>query len=80
MRTRYQTAKAAPIQKVSGAAIASLATTIVFWALHQYAGVDLPSEVSAAITGLIALTVGYLTPIAPGEIEPVTASTAHDRH
>lgn len=75
MATKYRAASATPIQKVSAAAIASLVTTVVFWGLHQYAGVDLPSEVGAAITGLIALLVGYLTPIQPGEVEPVTVST-----
>lgn len=69
----YKPRSAAPIQKLQSAFVAGLITTILFWVLHTYAGVDLPAEVSSAITTLIALLIGYVTPFLPGEVVPVAA-------
>lgn len=67
----YRVASAAPIQKVTATGLAALITTILFWLLHEYAHVDLPAEVASAVTGVIALLVAYVTPLAPGDVEPI---------
>jgi uncharacterized membrane protein YfcA len=44
---------------VSSAAIGVPLGIVVVWALHEFAGVDMPSEVAAATGSLVGALVGY---------------------
>lgn len=70
----YEVAGATPINKVMNSTLAGAIILIVVYLLHQFAGVDLPTEISAALTTIIMSLVAYLTPIAPGEIKPIAES------
>lgn len=59
-----------PINKVSAATLAAAAVQIVVWALARFAAVEVPMEVSMALTTIAVFAVGYLVPIAPDEIAP----------
>jgi len=61
-------ASAFPLRKVSFSTIAGLLSALVFWALRRYAGVEIDQEGAVLITALISGLVGYLTPLAPGEV------------
>jgi hypothetical protein len=50
-----------PEKKVTAATLAGAIATILVWVLHL-AGVDVPSEVAAAITTVLAAIAGYLAP------------------
>lgn len=64
---------AAPLNKIRNATLAGLACAVLFWALRHYAGVQLDAEGMSAITALVTGLVGYMTPLAPGEVKPVDA-------
>ncbi len=70
MTRRYRVASARPLAKINAVALAGAVTVVVAWAMRQFAGIELPAEVQAAITTLIASLAGYLTPLLPGEVEP----------
>lgn len=53
--------------KVAATLLATWVTALIVYAIHQWAGIDLPMEVSAAITGLVAFAAGWL---APGQVSP----------
>lgn len=57
-----------PLNKIRNATLAGLLTAVLFWALRRYAGVDLDAEGMSAITALVTGFVGYMTPLAPGEV------------
>lgn len=59
---------AMPLNKIRNATLAGLATAVLFWALRRYAGVELDAEGMSAITALVTGFVGYMTPLAPGEV------------
>jgi len=65
--TTAKTRSAAPTQKIAGVFVAGWLAVCVLYVLRVYARVDLPPEVAAAVTGLIAAGVGYLIPPAAGE-------------
>lgn len=48
--------------KVAAPLLASWISTIVVFALHQWAGIDLPGTVDAALVGVIAFVAGWLAP------------------
>jgi hypothetical protein len=50
-----------PEKKVTAATLAGAIATILIWVLHL-TGVDMPSEVAAAITTVLAAVAGYLAP------------------
>lgn len=50
-----------PKPKVVAATLAAAITSVIVWILSAYAGVEIPPEVAAAITTLIAFGAGYLT-------------------
>ena len=52
---------ASPQPKVVAAGISGALTTVVLYGL-SLAGVTMPGEVAAALTTLLAVGVGYLTP------------------
>lgn len=52
----------APTQKVTAGILAGAITTIGIWALKSFAKVDIPGEVSAAITTVLTFLVSYLVP------------------
>ena len=51
-----------PGRKVSAATAAMFLTTILAYVLNQFYGIELPPEVSAAITGLLGILVAYFVP------------------
>jgi putative flippase GtrA len=56
----------APRPKVAAAGIAGAITTIVIWILNSLLGVEVPPEVAAAITTVLAFLAGYFTPQSSG--------------
>ncbi len=50
-----------PEKKVTAATLAGAVATILVWILHL-AGVDVPSEVAAAIATVLAAVAGYFAP------------------
>ncbi|HEY0538044.1 MAG TPA: hypothetical protein VGD53_06730 [Actinoallomurus sp.] len=70
-----------PEKKVTAATLAGAIATILVWILHL-TGVDIPSEVAAAMTTVLAAVAGYMAPHThrPDLAKPVakrsTASTS----
>lgn len=62
--------------KVAAGLLASWLTTIVVYALHTWAHVDLPAEVAAALTGLIAFVAGWFAPSAIAAAIPPESTDA----
>jgi len=56
----------APRPKVAAAGIAGAAATILIWILHDLAGVDVTTEMAAAIATILAFLAGYFTPQSSG--------------
>jgi len=50
-----------PEKKVTAAALAGAIATILVWILNL-AGVDMPAEVAAALTTILAAVAGYMAP------------------
>lgn len=50
-----------PEKKVTAATLAGAIVSITVWLLHL-TGVDIPAEVAAAITTVLAAVAGYLAP------------------
>jgi hypothetical protein len=50
-----------PEKKVTAATLAGAIATILVWILHL-AGVNIPPEVSAALTTVLAAVAGYMAP------------------
>ncbi len=50
-----------PEKKVTAATLAGAIVTIAIWVLHL-TGVDVPAEVAAAITTVLAGVAGYMAP------------------
>lgn len=64
-----------PEKKVTAAALAGAIVTILVWILHM-AGVDIPAEVAAAITTILAAVAGYLAPHTHRpDLEPAAGKT-----
>jgi hypothetical protein len=66
-----------PEKKVTAAALAGAVATILVWILHL-TGVDIPPEVAAAITTILAAVAGYMAPHThrPDLAQPVSETTA----
>jgi hypothetical protein len=66
-----------PEKKVTAAALAGAVVTILVWVLHL-TGIDIPAEVAAAITTVLAAVAGYLAPHThrPDLAQPAKASTS----
>ena len=62
-----------PLNKVSLAAGAGAAAAIAAWALHQFAGVDVPAGIEAAATVLISTVVAYAVPLSDDEQRTIVA-------
>jgi hypothetical protein len=58
--------------KVAASLLAGALTTIVVYSLHQWAHIDLPAEVSAALTVILAFAAGWLAPVAVAADAPAT--------
>jgi hypothetical protein len=69
-----------PEKKVTAAAIAGAFTTILVWILHL-TGVDIPAEVSAALTTVLSAVAGYMAPHThrPDLAQPTVEKTASTR-
>lgn len=50
------------VPKVRNGFIAGAIVTVITWLLQQFAHIDLPGDVAAAIVAIIGLIVGYQTP------------------
>jgi hypothetical protein len=50
-----------PEKKVTAATLAGAIVTILIWVL-RVAGIDIPAEVAAAITTILAAAAGYVAP------------------
>lgn len=55
-----------PTRKVGSGLLAGALTSIAVWALDQFAGVQIPAEIAAAITTVLAFAVSWLVPEANG--------------
>jgi hypothetical protein len=66
-----------PEKKVTAATLAGAIATILVWILHL-AGVNIPPEVSAALTTILAAVAGYLAPHThrPDLAQPATEKPA----
>ena len=60
--SRDEEAALRPGRKVSAATVAMFLTTIIAYTLNQFYAIELPPEVSAAITGLLGILVAYFVP------------------
>lgn len=47
--------------KVQNTGIAAGIVTLVIWALHTFASIEMPAEAAAGLTGLVSLLTGYRT-------------------
>ena len=68
-----------PEKKVTAAALAGATVTIIVWIL-RLANVEVPAEVAAAITTILAAVAGYLAPHThrpdlPPPVKPVQKGT-----
>lgn len=50
-----------PTAKVTAATLAGAVTTVFVWGLKQYGNIDLPGEVAAALTTILAFAAGWIT-------------------
>lgn len=66
---KVKTATNYPIQKVAVSGAVGAFVIILVYVLHQFAGVDLPPEVVAAITTLLMFGAAYITPLRAEEVE-----------
>lgn len=48
--------------KVAASLLASWVVLLIVYSVHQWARVDLPTEVGAALTGIVAFVAGWLAP------------------
>jgi hypothetical protein len=66
-----------PEKKVTAATLAGAITTVLVWILHL-TGVDIPSEVSAALATILAAVAGYMAPHThrPDLARPATEKSA----
>jgi hypothetical protein len=67
---RSQTAIAAPIDKVAHSVYVGAGVAVGVWALRNYARVDVPPDVAAAVVVLLSGAVGYFTPLRSHEVKP----------
>lgn len=51
-----------PKRKVMAGAAAGAATVVLAWLLKDFAHLDMPAEVSSALTVLFSFVVSYLVP------------------
>lgn len=59
--------------KVAAPLLATWITTILFYSLHQWVGVDLPLVVAAAVTSLVGFAAGWLAPSLVTDDVPATS-------
>jgi hypothetical protein len=65
-------------KKVTAAALAGAVVTIAIWILHMF-DVEVPAEVAAAITTVLAAVAGYLAPHTyRPDLVPAAASTGDE--
>ena len=66
-----------PEKKVTAATLAGAIATVLVWILHLI-GIDIPAEVSAALTTILAAVAGYFAPHThrPDLARPATEKSA----
>ena len=60
-----------PLDKVTFGALAAATVIILTWALREFAGIDLPAEVQAALAVIIGCVVSYHVPLSKFEAEAI---------
>lgn len=63
--------------KVTAAVLSGAITTLIIWALHQFAHIDPPPEVATAITVLIMALFGWAVPAASDPDAPIIVQHLH---
>jgi len=59
------------LTKVYASGAAGAVVTILMWVLKQYAGIEMPQDVAAALTVLIMTIAAWVTPLLPGEVRRI---------
>ena len=60
-----------PLDKVTFGALAAATVIILTWALREFAGIELPPEVQAALAVIIGYVVSYHIPLTEAEAEAI---------
>ena len=60
-----------PLDKVTFGALAAATVIIFTWALREFAGIDLPAEVQAALAVIFGYVVSYHIPLTEAEAEAI---------
>ena len=64
---------ALPTRKVGSGALAGAITVIIVWVINAFTGVEIPPEVSSAITLVLMFGASYFVPEAEGDVPvPIT--------
>lgn len=74
MNAHRQASGKRPLRKVSAAGLSGAVTTVVLW-LVELSGVEVPAVVAAAVTTIVAASMGYYVPSAPYETHYVVHRT-----
>lgn len=51
-----------PAPKVGAAGISGILATLIIWTLNKYGGVEVPADMAALLTTVIAFVGGYVMP------------------
>jgi len=60
-----------PLDKITFGALAAATVIILTWALREFAGIELPPEVQAALAVIIGCVVSYHVPLSKFEAEAI---------
>ncbi len=60
MATSYNQPTSTPTQKVAAAGIAGAVTVVLVYLVQAIFNIEIPAEVSSAITAIVAFASGYL--------------------
>ena len=60
-----------PLDKITYGALAAATVIILTWALREFVGIDLPSEVQAALAVIFGYVVSYHIPLSEIEAKAI---------
>jgi hypothetical protein len=60
-----------PLDKITYGALAAATVIILTWALREFVGIDLPSEVQAALAVIFGYVVSYHIPLSEVEAKAI---------
>ena len=60
-----------PLDKITYGALAAATVIIITWALREFVGIDLPSEVQAALAVIFGYVVSYHIPLSEVEAKAI---------